>query len=232
MKKRHGLLALLLIILSLTGCAANTPLPQNVMFVEPSPSVKPELAAFLGVWKGSWYLSQDVTMVVEAVYENTVDVIFSTGPNALGGIYPQDTFYYVRAEIINNKSIGWSSANNNRFIFEMKDGFKDIKGSFIDASSSASIDTVLHRTNPDELKKITVRNYPYVTYAHPAKGRKDFDHDHDTCWKKAEKDTVFLQHDIRRYTMWEKVGRCLQDDYGWQPNAKDKKSEQKKDVKL
>ncbi|MBI5076414.1 MAG: hypothetical protein HZB62_14785 [Nitrospirae bacterium] len=68
--------------------------------------------------------------MVEAVYENSVEVILSVGANALGGISPQDTFSFVRGERINNKSFGWSSANINRFVFEMQDGVKDIKGSF------------------------------------------------------------------------------------------------------
>lgn len=228
MKKIRGLLKFLLIIMSLSGCAATTPLPANLMFVEPSPSVSPELSASLGVWTGKWYYGQDVTLVVEAVHENAVEVIFSVGANALGGISPQDTFSYERGEILSNRSFGWSSANNNRLVFEMQDGYKEIKGSYIEGSLSSSIDTVLHRVNLDELKNVTVRNYPYVIYSHPAKGRQDFDFEHNICWKKAEKETVMLPHDMRKYTMWEDVGRCLQEEYGWKPNAKDLK----KDIRL
>ncbi len=227
-KKTLGLLMFLLIIMSLTGCAATTPLPQNVMFVQPAPSIAPELSAFLGVWTGKWYFGQDVTLVVEAVHENAVEAIFSVGANALGGISPQDTFSYVRAEVINNKSFGWSSANNNRLVFEMQDGFKEIKGSYLEGSLSSSIDTVLHRANVDELKNITVRKYPYVIYSHPAKGRQNFDIEHNICWKKAEKETLMLPHDMRKYKMWEEVGRCIQEEYGWKPNAPDLK----KDIKL
>ena len=228
MNRILGLLKFSLIIICLSGCAATTRLPEHVMFVEPSPSITPELSAFLGIWTGKWYLSQDVTLVVEAVHPNSLEVIFSVGANALGGIYPQDTFSYERGEITSDRSFGWSSVNNNRFFFEMQDGYQEIKGVFIDGSSSAAINTVLHRVDPDALKGVTVHKYPYIEYSHPSKGRRDFDYEHDICWNRAESETVLLSHDVRKYKIWEAVGRCLREEFGWQPNAKDLK----KDIKL
>ncbi len=224
-KKRLRLLMFLLFIICLVSCASTTPLPSNVMFIEPSPATSANLSAFLGIWKGKWYSSQDVTLVVESVNDNYVEVIFSVGINAIGGIYPQDSFYYVRGDVISDKAFGWGTANNNRFIFEMQDGFNEIKGYFIEGTTGAKINATLIRSNIEELSNVTIHKYPYMEYTHPAKSNKDFDYDNNLCWREAEKQTALLSLDVRRYKMWEKVNRCLKDEFGWKPGKNDSKAD-------
>ena len=209
------LLFLLCAISLIISCASNPPLPSNITFIAPSPNVNSKLIAFYGIWKGKWYGSQDVTLVVEQVDNNYAEIIFSVGFIGAVGLNPQNIFYYTRSDVINDSAIGWATANNNRFIFEMQDGFDEIKGYFIEGSTGAKINATLIRANVEELSDITIHRYPYVEYNHALKSAKEFDYDNNYCWKKAEKQTVLLSYDIRRYTMWEEVNRCLLDDFGW-----------------
>jgi hypothetical protein len=217
LKKRMNLLMFLLLAISLISCASTAPLPSNITFIESSPAVSPNLSAFLGIWKGKWHSSQAVTLVIESVDSNYVDLIFSVGAYVDSGIDPQNSFYYVRGKLVNDKTFGWKTVNNNKFIFEMQDGFQEIKGYFFVNSTGEKINVTLIRSDADKLSNVTIHKYPYVGYTHSEKSSKEFDHDNDLCWWEAEKQTAVLPSDIRRYKMWEEVDRCLRDDFGWKP---------------
>ncbi len=196
------------------SCSSATPLPSNITFIEPPPYIHPKLSAFFGVWKGKAYQSQDTTLVVEYIDNDYADVIFSVGFLNAAGLQPENSFYYTRCEALNEFSIGWATANGNKFIFEMQDEFKEIKGYFID-SKGGKISINLSRANVEELSNIKIQKFPYVEYTHPIKNPKDFGWDNNFCWKEAEKQTILLSPDIRRYTMLEKVRHCLH-DLGWE----------------
>ncbi|RJQ53429.1 MAG: hypothetical protein C4526_06595 [Nitrospiraceae bacterium] len=218
---------LLLIVSFIVGCASTTPIPANITFFEPPPGIHPKLFAFWGLWKGKWYQSQDVTLIIERIDSNYAEIIFSVGFINASGLEPQNSFYYVRGEVLNDSAIGWGTANGNRFIFEMQEGFREIKGYFIEGKTGATIHADMFRADIDELSDVKIHKYPYVEFRHPLKNPRDFEHDNNLCWREAEKQTVLLSFDIRRYTMWEKLNRCLE-DLGWMPITNDSQT----DIKL
>ncbi|MBI5057635.1 MAG: hypothetical protein HZB61_13555 [Nitrospirae bacterium] len=222
--KRNALLFLILSAVCLIGCASTAPLPANITFIAPSPNISPQLSAFFGVWKGKWHSSQDVTLVIEMVDSNYADVIFSVGALAASGITPQNSFYYMRGEVISDSAIGWATANGNRFVFEMQTGSNEIKGYFVEGSTGAKVIANMVRVNVEELANVKIHKYPYVEYTHPAKSSKEFAYDNNICWREAEKETALLSPDIRRYTVWEKLDLCLR-DFGWKPVKNDSQAD-------
>ncbi|GEM_PF-3293311 len=214
------LMFLLLLTSFIAACASTTPLPANITFFEPSPRISPKLAAFLGIWEGRWAQSQDVIIVVERIGNDYAEVIFSVGLLNAAGIIPEDIFYYVRADVISDSAIGWNTANGNRFIFEMRDGFNKIRGHFIESSTGAEITTDMKRANAAEFPGLKIHRYPYIEYIHPLKGKMEFVRDNNFCLRKAAKQSILLAYDVRRYKMWEEVDRCLRDDFGWTPLEK------------
>ena len=222
LKKRTLRLIFLLCAISLMiSCASTAPLPSNITFIEPSPNIPPRLSAFFGIWKGKWYQAQDATLVIERIDSDYADVIFSVGVISVGGLIPENTFYYVRGEVISDYAFGWGTSNGNKFIFEMQDGLNEIKGYFIEGSTGAKIKATMIRAYVEDLSDINIHSYPYVEYNHPLKSNKEFEHDNKFCWREAEKQTVLLSPDIRRFKVWEEVNRCLLDDFGWKLKKND-----------
>ncbi|MBU2622470.1 MAG: hypothetical protein KKD92_09160 [Proteobacteria bacterium] len=86
------------ILLGLTGCATTgssgpwTPLPEPgtvsaINVILPGPEVPPEIAAYSGIWEGTFDGASAATIIVEQITPPKVVAIYSWGPgsNYIGG---------------------------------------------------------------------------------------------------------------------------------------------------
>lgn len=224
-KMRMSLLMSLLLAICLISCVNKAPLPSNITFIVPSPAISPDTSAFLGIWKGNLHSLQPVTLVIESVDSDYVELIFSVGSYIDNGIDPQNSFYHVRGKLVSDTTFGWSTVNKNKFIFELQDGFNEMKGYIFAGSTGKKTNITLKRSNIEKLSNVTIHKYPYVEYTHSEKSGKEFDHDNNLCWEEAEKQTAILPFDVRRYKMLEEVNRCLRDDFGWKPTKDDSQAD-------
>lgn len=190
---------IIVMCLGIIGCASKTPLPQNLTFVDPSPSLPPALSSFYGIWKGRWEGLQDSLLIVERISEENADIVLSLGDQnaAGGGINPPNVYLHVRADVINDSSIGWSELNNNKFIFKMDKGLNKIKGYFFVPSTGTKIDSDFYRVETSDLADVKVHRYPYAEYFHNTKTDKDFLHDEKQCKTQAENNTKMQSHGVR-----------------------------------
>ena len=95
MKKTVLALLVLVIFVLTTGISfaaptpsikTNAPLPKEVNIVAPGPDVAPELAAFFGIWTGTWehdyyptntHYKRDSVIIVEKIEGDSVFMVFS-----------------------------------------------------------------------------------------------------------------------------------------------------------
>ena len=87
--KRLLVLVGVLILLGVAGCATNgyywTPLPEPgiisaVKIISPDPDVPPQIAAYSGIWEGTWDNERNVTIIIEQIKPPEVIAIYSYGP--------------------------------------------------------------------------------------------------------------------------------------------------------
>jgi len=85
-------LFLILACFGLIGCMAVSyppPLPEKIEIVPPSADVSPEIAAFSGMWEGTWGGMSDETtiIVIEKIDNQKADILFSCGGKTPGQFY-------------------------------------------------------------------------------------------------------------------------------------------------
>jgi copper oxidase (laccase) domain-containing protein len=93
-------------------CASTIPLPETVNIVPPSDEVPPEIAAFSGVWKGTWFGVVDTVLIVEKINTKEADIIISLGP--IPG-YDTGMYFYTTVSVLPGPSVGnnQNEAKNN-----------------------------------------------------------------------------------------------------------------------
>ncbi|MBU3901644.1 hypothetical protein KJ590_01620 [Patescibacteria group bacterium] len=95
--KKLLVLAVVLVLLG-SGCATisgggfQTPLPPTLKIVSPSPDVPPQIAAYSGIWEGTWDIGLNVTIVIEQITMDEVIAIYSNGSLPNRGIREGWTF--------------------------------------------------------------------------------------------------------------------------------------------
>ncbi len=124
------LLYLLASVLIIGGCASTAPLPATLNIVPPAPNVPKEIAAFLGVWKGSWEVNLDSYLVVEKIDSETAEIIISIGDSGGYVITPQNQYKYVKAKVLPGPRIEYDIPGVNLWVFKMDKGLNKIYGEF------------------------------------------------------------------------------------------------------
>jgi hypothetical protein len=138
---RNNFIALILIGLSLIGCASTAPLPATLNIVPPAPDVPLEIAAFSGVWEGKWWGYHESILVVEKIDRNKADVIYSLG--LAQGFNPR--YSYHTAQVSSGSAIEWTEPNGNKFIFKMDKGLNKIYSMLIEQKTGANYWAYFHR---------------------------------------------------------------------------------------
>lgn len=103
MKIKIILMGVLLLSYFIISCALTTkpPLPASLNIVKPSPEIPPDLAAFVGIWKGKWANVQDTIIVVEQVDSKKARILLSYGSLVHGiGFKPPDYYRYITADVL------------------------------------------------------------------------------------------------------------------------------------
>lgn len=116
-KKIKSLTISICLFLVMSGCMAITspPLPETLQVVPPSPDVPSEIAAFSGIWEGTWSGMKDAptTIVVEKIDKRQAEVLMSFGGSQPGSAY-------LTAAVVDGPVLEW---NGERFPYDQKNEF-------------------------------------------------------------------------------------------------------------
>lgn len=132
---------LVLIGLSLIGCASTAPLPDTLNIVPPAPDVLYEIAAFSGVWEGHWWNGLDTKLVVEKIDSQKAEAIMSYG------LFPgsEPSYFYFTATVISHSEIEWITPIGDRYVFTMDKSLNKIFGVMIQKKTGANLRVYLTR---------------------------------------------------------------------------------------
>jgi hypothetical protein len=138
---RYNFIVLILIGLSLIGCATTAPLPATLNIVPPAQDVAPEIAAFSGIWEGKWKGQLDSILVVEKINTETAEVILSIGK----WFNVKSWYSYSTAKVLPGSAIEWTNPKGDKFIFTMDKGLNKIYGTLVEKKTGANFWAYFHR---------------------------------------------------------------------------------------
>jgi hypothetical protein len=110
-RKLNYIMPLLFCIMISCASISRPPLPPNLSIVPPTPDVKPEIAAFSGIWEGEWGASQKSILVIERIDNYSADVIVSIGSRGAGGFgfLQENSYDYFKAMVLLGPMLEWSA---------------------------------------------------------------------------------------------------------------------------
>jgi len=77
----------ILLSASISTTFAETPLPEDINIIVPTPDTPQSISAFSGKWTGQWANTLDHTLIVERVEERKITLVYSFGVAPTWGIH-------------------------------------------------------------------------------------------------------------------------------------------------
>lgn len=124
------------------GCASTALLPPTLNIVLPSSDIPPEVAAFSGIWEGSFWNGLETKLVVEKIDNNEAKLIFSHG--LYQGVEP--SYFYQTATVTPEPTLVFIAPNGDKFEFKMDNNRKEIKLNLIEKKTGANLWAVYKRS--------------------------------------------------------------------------------------
>ncbi|MBI4826317.1 MAG: hypothetical protein HY807_07845 [Nitrospirae bacterium] len=154
-----------ILLFLLSGCATTVPLPPQIDIYNPSPETSPKLAAFSGAWEGIWNSRLDTVLVVERIDSVSAQVGFGLGQSGETDIIPQNLYWHLKARIINDSSIGWTTNNGNEFIYKIDESLNKITGTFIDKSWGSPGIVYMSRIKAEDFPDVQIKYHDFMELA-------------------------------------------------------------------
>ena len=106
----------------------DVPLPDDITIVAPAEDVPKDIAAFSGVWEGTWINRSKGVLIVEEINSKEAKVILSQGKGQ--GIYTQPGNYERYKAIVTpeNLKLEFRYGERELYTFSMQNNLSQIKG--------------------------------------------------------------------------------------------------------
>jgi hypothetical protein len=105
------------------------PLPEDIEIVPAAPNLVPEIAAFLGEWKGTWESGRDCVLIVEKINDQKAKVIYAWGDDKNCPERSPKGFRRYSAKVISGTpTIIEFNSGETKFTFKMQRDLKSLKG--------------------------------------------------------------------------------------------------------